>query len=245
MRSRHLLAAIALVGSNASSAAPLNTWGEHIGNQVFALTPYVYAGPSFGVQPWVYGEWGFTDHFELAGAVAATVAPGQTFDAVELMPRYFFSDSTGLALRMTWTPATASVTTALELHGVYEFGSFALTLNPSWAPVATADGFDPGTIGGIVAPEWFFTDNLSVFVELTPTFMVSPGATSLMDRLSFEVLPGVGFTVFDVHQFSMGVGIPLVRFNANEIYGGLWYSVTWGGEEETAPAPPLPSAPAG
>jgi hypothetical protein len=220
--------------SESAQAAPLNTWGEHIGKGVFALTPYVYAGSSFGVQPWVFGEYGFTDRFELAGALVGTVAPGQTFDAVEMMPRLFVTESTALTVRTTWSPLDSTVTAAPELQGVYKFGSLALTVNASWAPVATVDGFTPGTLGAIVAPEWFFTEDFSAFVELSPLVDMTAGPGNLGDRFYFEVLPGISFTVAEIHSFSMGVAFPVTGFSLENMYGGMWYSISWGGEEEPA-----------
>jgi hypothetical protein len=245
MRRALFLAAMILTTSGSALAAPLNTWGVFIGKGVFALTPYLYAGPSFGVQPWVFGEYGFNDRFELAVAGAATVAPGASFDAIEVMPRYFLDDQTGIALRTAWKAADKTVTIAPELHIVRTFGQFELTLNPTVVAVATVDGAAPGSIGGIVAPEWFFSEKCSVFVELTPDFNLEPDGGTFYDRSSFEVLPGVGFTIADIHQFSMGVGIPVLHFDPNEVYAGMWYSTTFGGEEdaEAGAAPALPEKP--
>jgi hypothetical protein len=224
------LVAFVVLWSLASHAAPLNTWGVFVGKGVFAATPYLYAGPSFGAQPWLYGEYGFDDSFELAGAVAATFAPAGSFEAVELMPRYFFDENTGVALRATYSPLTSSAIIAPELHIVRTWGSFEITLNPTWAPAVGRDGPRLGSVGGIFAPEWFFSESCSAFVELTPMFSLDREAGSWEKRLSFEMLPGIGFTVAKDHQFSMGVGVPLLRFRSSEVYAGMWYSYAVGGE---------------
>jgi hypothetical protein len=90
----------------------------------------------------------------------------------------------------------------------------------------------PGTVGTIVAPELFFTETFSAFVELTPILDVTNDAGSLKDRFYFEAVPGVGFTVAEEHDFSVGVGIPLTNYTAENIYGGMWYSHAWGGDEK-------------
>jgi hypothetical protein len=245
MRRALFVATMILVTSGPALAAPVNTWGVFIGKGTFALTPYLYAGPSIGVQPWLYGEYGFNDRFELLVGAAATVVPGASFDGIEVMPRYFLDDQTGIALRTAWNVVDNTVTIQPELHIVRTFGQFELTLNPVWAAVATADGASAGTIGGIVAPEWFFSEHCSAFVELTPNFNLEPDGGNFYDRASFEVLPGIGFTVAEIHQFSMGVGIPVLHFDPNKVYSGMWYSVSFGGEEEAAggDAPALPEKP--
>jgi len=45
-----------LISSESVHCAHLNTWWEHIGKGDSALTPYVYAGSSFGIHPSVFGE---------------------------------------------------------------------------------------------------------------------------------------------------------------------------------------------
>jgi hypothetical protein len=72
---KSVLPFVPLLGvSRVASAEPLNTWGLHPGKGVFGLVPYLYAGPTTGVQPLVYGEYGVTNEFAMAGAPAKSDA---------------------------------------------------------------------------------------------------------------------------------------------------------------------------
>ena len=223
-------AALVLVASAPASAAPLNPWGVHVGKGVFALTPFLYVDQTPGLYPYVYGQYGISDKFELLGGVGATVVPGFSFDSVELMPRYFFTESTGVALHATYVPGDDGITLAPEYHGVYTLGPIELTANAGWAPTLGGSGFSAGEVFAKVAPEWYFTEASSVFLEVNPSYdLVDYGGVEV-DRFSMEVVPGVSTSINETHYFAFGVGIPVTGFDPTAIYGGMWYSIAFGGE---------------
>ena len=183
---RTLPALLLLAASTPASASPLNPWGAHVGDKVVAVTPFIYGGPDGAggawISPYLYGQYGVTERFELLAGVGATVVPPASFDSIELMPRYFFSDSTGVALHATWSPGAIEL--APEWHGIYELGPIGLTVNAGWAPaigLGAAGGFSPGSVYALVAPEYYFNDATSVFVELDPSVAVD-GSTDQIGR---------------------------------------------------------------
>jgi hypothetical protein len=206
-------------------ASPLNPWGAYVGKGVFAVTPFVYAYPDPSAQVYLYGQYGLTDNVELLAGVGGTVVPPASFDSVELMPRYFFSDSTALALHATWVPGEGDVKVAPEWHGVYAVGPVGLTVNAGWGPTVGASGFSPGAVFARVAPEWYFTEASSVFLEVAPSYEL----TASNDAFSLELVPGVSTAVADAHFLAFGVGIPVTGFDPAGMYLGAWYSYAFGG----------------
>ncbi|MFN7146154.1 MAG: hypothetical protein ACK4YP_20450 [Myxococcota bacterium] len=231
MRPTPPIAALALLAWSAPAAAgPLNPWGAHVGKGVVALTPFVYVDQTPGVYPLLYGQYGVTDGFEVLVGAGATVAPAFSFDTVELMPRYFFSDTTGVALHATWVPGDTGVTVGPEWHGVYTLGPIELTTNVGWLPYVGGAGFAAGEVAAIVAPEWYFTDASSLFLELDPSFDLNDYGGAQVDRFYLELVPGVSTAIAETHYFAFGVGIPVTGFDPTAIYGGMWYSIAFGGE---------------
>ncbi len=231
MRSSILAALAALAWSAPAAASPLNPWGAHVGKGVFALTPFVYVDQTPGVYPLIYGQYGVTDQFELLAGAGATVVPWGSFDTVELMPRYFFHETTGAALHATWVPGEAGVTVAPEWHGIYSLGPIELTTNVGWGPYFGATGFGAGAVYALVAPEWYFTDASSLFLEIDPSYDLTADETlGAADRFYLELVPGVSTSVAETHYFAFGIGIPVTGFDPTAIYAGVWYSIAFGGE---------------
>lgn len=230
---RPLFAAAALLAWSAPAlAAPLTPWGVHVGKGVVALTPYVFFDQTPGVYPYVYGQYGLTDNLELFGGVGATVLPFGSVDEIELAPRYFFHETTAAVLHLTYAPGDTGLTVAPEVHGVYPLGPIELTVNAGWSPFVGSAGFSAGTVDAIVAPEWYFTDASSLFVEINPTVDLTAFGTAGASPLYMEVIPGVSTSIAETHYFAFGVAIPVTGFDPTAIYGGLYYSIAFGGAEE-------------
>jgi hypothetical protein len=220
----------AVAWSAPAMAGPLDPWGAHVGKGVFALTPFIFADQTPGVYPLLYGQYGVTDQFEMLVGAGVTVVPGFSFDSVEVMPRYFFTDTTGVALHATWVPGDTGVTVAPEWHGIYPIGPLTLTVNAGWGPYFGASGFAAGSAYALVAPEWFFTDASSLFVEVNPSVDLNDYGGADVDRFSMELVPGVSTSVAETHYFAVGIGIPVTGFDVRSIYLGAWYSIAFGGE---------------
>lgn len=191
-----------------------------------------------------------------------------SFDGIELMPRYFVHPTTAIVGRVSWSPMESTLIPGLEVHGTYELtDSLQLTVNAQWAPLVrykpeaarVSVGLNPrlgswapsytreadtgasaGLLDVIVAPEWFFTEKFSAFVEVTPFVDLSRGAGSFSDRFSAEVVPGISFNVADEHFVSAGFGVVVTNYTSDNLYGGMYYSHAWGGEE--TPAEPAAEA---
>lgn len=221
---------LAVVGSTPAAASPLDPWGAHVGKGVFAVTPFVYVDQTPGVYPYLYLQYGVTDRFELLVGSSATVTPGFSSDSVEFIPRFFLTDSTAVALNTVWVPGASDVSVAPELHTAYELGPIMLTTNIGWGPSVGASGFAAGSVYAIVAPEWYFTDASSLFLELNPEVDVNDYGGAEVDRFYMELVPGVSTSIAETHYLAFGVGIPVTGFDPASIYGGMWYSVAFGGE---------------
>src|SRR5437868_4857124 len=92
------------LASAPAHAGPINPWGPEVGEGVFALTPFLFAGSGPFDEPILYGQYGVTDRFELLAGAGATFAKASAFDDVELMPRLFFTDGSAAALHLTYVP---------------------------------------------------------------------------------------------------------------------------------------------
>lgn len=223
---KRLLSALALFAvASPAAASPLNPWGAYVGDGVTAVTPFLYVDQSPRFYPYVYGQHGFGPKLELLAGVGASFGSGPfTFDSVEVMPRYFFTDSGAVALHATWANG-GGTTLAAEYDGAYEFGSFALTVNVGYGPTFYDGGVAPGDIYALLAPEFYFTDATSLFVEVDPTYTLGEGG-----GLYMEVVPGVSTAIADTHYFALGLALPVApEFDSSGIYVGAWYSVAFGG----------------
>jgi|GEM_PF-3126117 len=233
LRRRALAAAPLLglvLGAAPAHAAPLNPWGAPVGRGVVALTPFLFVDQQPLFSPLLYVQVGATDRFEvLAGAGASLGRNSSSFDGVEFMPRLFFTDSTGLALHLSWSPGSDPVT-APELHGAYDLGALQLTMNLGWGPSLGQAGFQPGTVYALVAPELTLAGSTSVFLEIDPTWDLAAGAGPAGQRFSLELVPGLSTAIADTHYLCFGLGVPVAPdLHARDLYLGAWYSIAFGG----------------
>ena len=215
--------------SGSAQASPLNPWGATVGKGVFALTPFLYVDQTPAAYPYLYVQYGFSDQFEILAGGGGTIGEGITaFDDVELMPRFLFTESGAAVLHATYVPGVDGVTLAPEYHGVYSWDPLDLTVNVGWGPWFGAGGFAPGDIYALIAPEHYFTDSTSIFLEINPSYTLPDGGVD--GSFYMELVPGVSTAVAETHYFAVGVGIPVTGFTADQIYAGAWYSVGFGGE---------------
>lgn len=232
MLRRSALAALSfgLAWSTPAAASPLDPWGAHVGKGVVAVTPFLYVDQTPGLYPLLYAQYGVTDRFEVLAGAGFTVLPAPSFDSIELMPRYFLADSTAVALHTSYVPGDDGLTLAPELHGVYSLGPIELTANVGWGPYMGGSGFSAGSAYALVAPEWYFTEASSLFLEINPTVDLADYGGAEVDRFYMEVVPGVSTSFDELHYLAFGVGIPVTGFDPTLIYGGMWYSIAFGGE---------------
>lgn len=224
--------ALALPG--AAHAYPLNPWGVATPQSTFVLNPFVYAypGPELYVIP--YGLYGFTDQIDLIGGLYVVYSEGVGFGGVELLPRYFFAENMGVALHVL--AGGGAVQVGPEFHGVFGGDSLALTVNAGWLPViglGDNGGFSPGVVKALIAPEYNFSSQLSVYLEVDPSFTLGDGG-----GLGLVLVPGVGFATDEdqTNTFSVGLQIDNPQAKAADSFAkeklslGLWYSRAFGGE---------------
>lgn len=233
------LARLAIVGatlglSGAAYAYPLNPWGTATPKSTFVLNPFLYAYPGPDILLIPYGLYGFTDQVDLIGGLYVEYADGVSFGGVELLPRYFFADNMGVALHII--AGGGAVTVGPEFHGVFGGDSLALTVNAGWLPViglGNSAGFSPGAVKALIAPEYNFSSQLSVFLEVDPTLTLGEGG-----GLGLVVVPGVGFATDEdqTNTFSVGLQVDnpqskaVSSFAKEKLSLGLWYSRAFGGE---------------
>src|SRR6185503_2500789 len=126
-----VLASLAIAPALAPSAAhagALNPWGLPAGQGVFGINPFLYVFPNddgtsgVNLYPILYLQYGFTD--------SADIIVGQSFyfggnwgsgaDTLEIMPRYFFTDTLGIALHtFTGTYSGGTFDFGPELQGAW------------------------------------------------------------------------------------------------------------------------------
>jgi hypothetical protein len=151
-------------------------------------------------------------------------------DEFEIMPRYFVHETTAVVLHALYVGGDTDVAVGPEVHGVYPIGPLTLTANVGWLPRFGGSGFGGGSASAQIAPEWYFTEASSLFVEVNPELDLSAGDAAFGDRFYMEVIPGVSTAIADTHFFAFGAAIPVTGFDPSGIYGGLWYSIGFGGE---------------
>ena len=231
------LARLAIVGatlslSGAAYAYPLNPWGTATPKSTFVLNPFLYAYPGPDILLIPYGLYGFTDQVDLIGGLYVEYADGVSFGGVELLPRYFFADNMGVALHII--AGGGAVTVGPEFHGVFGGDSLALTVNAGWLPViglGNSAGFSPGAVKALIAPEYNFSSQFSVFCEVDPSYALGKGG-----GFDLTLVPGIGFALDpdQTNTFSVGVQIDPVAdapdgFFTDNVSFGLWYSTGFGG----------------
>jgi hypothetical protein len=229
---RRFLASSLLLLSLPAAASPLNPWGATVGEGVVGITPFLYVDQTPAAYPLLYAQYGVSDSFELLVGAGATIAGpdvGSSFDSVELMPRFFFSETSAAVLHATWAPGAQDVEVGPEYHGAYSMDALDLTVNLGWAPSVGASGFGLGTLHAILAPERYLTDSTSLFLEINPSWDLNDYGGAEVDRLYVEVVPGVSTSFADTHYVALGVAVPVTGFDATAIYAGAWYSIAFGG----------------
>jgi hypothetical protein len=227
---RPLLASILLCSALPAAASPITPWGPTVGKGVVALTPFLFVDQTPAAYPLLYAQYGVSDSFELLVGAGATVGGGFSFDSVELMPRYFFSESSGVALHVNWAPGGTDMQVGPEYHGYYSTDAMDLTVNVGWAPTLGSSGFATGTVFAYIAPEKYLTEATSVFLEIDPSYDLNDYGGAEVDRLYVEVVPGVSTSINETHYLAVGVGVPVTGFDVSAIYLGAWYSIGFGGE---------------
>lgn len=234
---RHMLGSMVLMGALAASAVPgpvqaypLSPWGTKVPDKTIALTPYLYAGSSDGLwlNPILYAGYGIGDKVDVTvGAGLYTDAAGTGFSGLEIMPRYFLNEQ--LSASLHFYVSSSAITPAPEIHYAGMFDKFALTINAGYKPVIGFDGtFAPGGAFAYIAPEYYFSKQCSVFVEVNPSFDVASGG------LLLTLVPGIWFALDPDQKYSFAVGgnIPVGLTGATGIgspYLGAWFSTTFGG----------------
>lgn len=232
-------AALLIPGS--ADAYPLNPWGGQTPQGYVAINPflYVYSGPSF--YPILYGLTGLGESADIiVGAGGYFYKGAAGVDYVEALPRYWVNDSLGLTLHLIYAlPGSDSygpnsLMLAPEVHGVLGGDSFAFTYNVGWRPwlgFGDSGGFDPGSVSALLAPEYNFSSQFSVFLEVDPSLALSNGG-----GLGLVLVPGVGFALDEeqTHTFAVGAQLDVLSdsggdFVGNNLSFGMWYSTGFGG----------------
>ncbi len=233
----------ALLVPTSAAAYPLNPWGSQTAQGLVVLNPflYVYSGPSF--YPIVYGLTGLSESSDIivgAGGYVYVDGSGAGFDYVEVIPRYWLSDSVGLTLHLIYAAPGSdsyggnSLMVAPEVHGVLGGDSFGFTYNVGYRPwigFGAGGGFQPGSVVALLAPEYNFSSQFSTFLEVNPSFALGDGG-----GLGLTLVPGVGFALDEdqTHTFAVGAQIdalsdPAGDFLGNNVSLGMWYSTAFGG----------------
>lgn len=224
------LTALTGVSESTADAYPLNPWGSLLPSDSVTINPFVYVYPGPFLYPYMYAGKGLTDKLDVWAGVGAEIGlegTGASLASIEVFPRYFVSEALGLSLHLTFVPGVG-LTTAPEAHFVKTWDKFSLTVNASYKPqiLFGGGGFDPGSISAIIAPEWYFSEQFSAFVEIDPAVSLTGGGVGL------TVVPGIWFALDpdQTHSFAIAAQIPAIGFSADQISYGIWYSTAFGGE---------------
>ncbi len=222
--------AAALISATPAEAYPLNPWGARVPDKTIALNPFLYAypGPSFtGIG---YAGVGFGERFDVyAGLSVNSLGPDLdnvlTMGTMEFFPRVFLTEDVAIAPHLYYTPGGEFIP-ALEVHSAKAFGSFSLTTNAGWKPVVD-DGFSSGSVFLNVAPEYYFSDQFSAFVEVAPTIPLESAGDTYV-----SINPGIWFALDaeQKHSFALAlqIAVPPEDPFSNSLSGGIWYATTIG-----------------
>lgn len=220
--------------STIAHAYPLNPWGGLTGKGALAVTPFLYYYPQATFSPYVYLGYGVSDKLDVmvgAGGTLDGAAGAGSFDLATVYGRYFLNESLGLVGHVTWYSGGA-LELAPEIHYVKSWDKLALTVNAGYYPslLLGGGGFDPGSVKLWIAPEYTFSPQCSVFLEINPGLALDGS-----NAVGLQVVPGVGFSLDadQSHVFSVGLQLDLspgTSFSANSISAGVWYSHAFGGE---------------
>lgn len=212
-----LLSVFSLFAPAISVAAPINPWQAPMNNNQWSLSPGVVSdgGSAEGAFSASVGAGHGIDLNITAGApISQDVSSGE----VELMPRFFVSDGLGFALRAAGGASGLSYVVP-EVHGVVDLPRFDFTVNAGLDLGVGGAGGEPSFVG-IVAPEFWFNDRVSTFVELDATAGAGNAAADLLPGVSANIDPE------GVHGVCLALGLPLGP-EAGPAYGAFWYALTF------------------
>jgi hypothetical protein len=223
-----------LVFTSTAEAGALNPWGVPGGKGVFGILPYVYVFPNetnesgVNIYPILYLTYGFTDAFELDVGQSFYFGGdwGSGADTLEIMPRYFFTDTMGVALHaLIGTYADGPIDIGPEFQAAWSWDPLDLGLNAGYYLDIYDGNVNAGTIKALIAPEHYFTDSFSVYLEGDIIEYLDPSGTD------FQVVPGISWSFAEKHYFSLGVQIPVTDTydGVGNISYGLWYYTSFGG----------------
>lgn len=205
-------------------ASPLNPFTTATSSGTFLLNPYVYVYADGSVSPLVYVSTGLGSHADVyVGAGGGFGPDGFGGAGIEVMPRYFFNPDIAVAAHVLYSVGSPEVTIAPEVHAMHSWGNMAFTANVGWRPTFGGEGFDKGSVVAIVAPEVFFSDRVSAYLEIDPTIPVADLAAA-----SLTLVPGIGLTLGaeSNHFVSVGVQVPAFpEISAPSV--GMWYAVAF------------------
>jgi hypothetical protein len=229
---RRALVALLLATASAQ-AAPFNTWGVHVGEGVVGSTTYVYGREIFAASrhanPIFYGEFGVTQDLELDVGIGTTVDRGLRAPTLELLVRSFVAPSTALVVRGALDRASETLTLSPELHGVYTFPSWDLTVNAGWSPHLGPGTSSAGGAALTIAPEHYWAPGFSSFVEVVGQASLDDARFPRGGRLYAELVPGVALRFGAMHEVCMGLGLPVAGASLEAAYVGVWYAVASSG----------------
>ena len=234
-------------------ADPITPWpGERTATGTLQLVPILYvAGDANSAYPSLYASTGIGDSWDVyVGVWGIASRELKGFDYVDVFPRYHLSEETAVALRLQLTPGESLVVGG-ELHTNFTWDKVSLMINTGVRPEfgLTTGALDAATVFAMVAPEYHFTDQFSVYFEVNPALttyapLSQTGDSALGTELA--LLPGLSYALDpeETQQFSVGAELALRRGEAfslgNSITFAAWYAVsfdlTGGGEASSEEA---------
>jgi hypothetical protein len=227
-----------MVLASTAEAGALNPWGVPAGAGVFGINPYLYVFPNddgtsgANLYPILYLSYGFTDSVDLIVGQSFYFGGnwGSGADVLEIMPRYFWSDTMGIALHAKiGTYSGGPFEIGPELQAAWSTDALDFGLNLNYLAYNDPAGFDAGSINVILAPERYLSDAVSVYLEVDASYAL----TADVDPVFMQVVPGVSWSFAETHYFSLGVQIPFVpEFDSSLIAPGIWYYTSFGGSDE-------------
>lgn len=228
------LTALTGVSESTADAYPLNPWGSLLPSDSVTINPFIYAYPGPFLSPYLYAGKGLTEKLDVWAGVGADIGlegSGASLPSIEVFPRYFVTEELGLSLHLTFALGEG-LTTAPEVHFVKTWDKFSLTVNASYKPQILFDGtgFDVGSVYAIIAPEWYFSEQFSAFLE------INAGTSLTGEGMATQLVPGIWFALDpdQKHSFAIAAQVPILRvgeYGADFDYSaGIWYSTAFGGE---------------
>ena len=212
-----MLVAVTLFAPAIAVAAPINPWQAPMNNNQWSLSPGVVSGGG-SAEGAFSASVGAGNGIDLNITAGAPISEDFGAGEVEFMPRYFVSDGLGFAVRAAGGGAGLSYVVP-ELHGVIDLPRFDFTVNAGLDLGVGGAGGEPSFVG-IVAPEFWFNDRVSTFVELDATAGAGAAAADLLPGVSANIDPE------GVHGVCLALGLPLGP-EAGPAYGAFWYALTF------------------